>query len=125
MTMRRSGDSSILAPIRCRNRASSSTSGSVAALRITVLPSARAADSRRRLGGAHARVGQLDDGPPEAAAAGPDPLVGHLYLRAQGLEGLDVEVDRPPADPVAANQGHERFAREVQQRTEQAGPGSG
>ena len=46
MTTRRSGDSSILAPMRWRNRASSSTSGSVAALRMTVLPSARAAESR-------------------------------------------------------------------------------
>ena len=46
MTMRRSGASSIRAPIRCSSSASSSTSGSVAALRITVLPSAMAPLSR-------------------------------------------------------------------------------
>ncbi|GAA3146898.1 hypothetical protein GCM10020001_082750 [Nonomuraea salmonea] len=44
MTILRSGDSSIRAPIRCRNSASSTTSGSVAAFFSTVLPSASTAD---------------------------------------------------------------------------------
>ncbi len=46
MTIRRSGLSSMWAPIRCRNSASSTTSGSVAAFRSTVFPSASTADSR-------------------------------------------------------------------------------
>jgi hypothetical protein len=45
MMIRRSGLSSMCAPIRCRNSASSTTSGSVAALRSTVLPSASTAES--------------------------------------------------------------------------------
>ena len=46
MMIRRSGLSSMCAPIRCRNSASSTTSGSVAALRSTVFPSASTAVSR-------------------------------------------------------------------------------
>ena len=72
-----------------------------------------------RLRGADARVGELDDGAPEAAAPGADALVGHLDLGAEGLERLDVEVDRAPAYPVAADHGHKSFARQVQQRAEQ------
>ena len=119
MTMRRSGLNSMRAPMRCRNNASSRTSGSVAAPRMTDLPSARAADKQGRLGGAHARVGQLDDGAPQAGSSGPRSLVGHLHLGAQGPQGVDVEVNRPASQLIAADSGHEGLAGEVQERAEQ------
>ncbi len=74
---------------------------------------------QRRLGGPHARVGQLDDGAPQATAAGRDALVGHLHLGAQGAQGVDVEVHRPAPELVAADSRHERLAGEVQERAEQ------
>ena len=57
--------------------------------------------------------------PLQPPATGPDPLIGDLDLGAEGLEGLDVEIDGPTADPVAAHQRYERFPGQVQQRPEQ------
>ena len=46
-------------------------------------------------------------------------LVGDLDFGTEGVERLDVEVDGPAADAVAANHGHESLAGQVQQRPEQ------
>ena len=50
---------------------------------------------------------------------GRDPVVGHLHLGAQGPQGVDVEVNRPASQLIAAYSGHERLAGEVQERAEQ------
>ena len=86
---------------------------------MTDLPSASEADKQGRLGGTDARVGQLDDAAPQPAATGGDALVGHLDLGAQRAQRVDVEVDRPAAELIAADPGHERLAGQVQQRPEQ------
>ena len=55
--------------------------------------------------GAHHRdVRELDDGPPKASlrCVGEVVAVLVLHLGAHGGHGLDVQVDRPPPDPVTA-----------------------
>ena len=74
---------------------------------------------QRRLGGADARVGELDDAAAQPAATGRDALVGHLDLGAEGPQGLDVEVDGPAAELVAADAWHEGLAGQMQQGPEQ------
>ena len=60
MTKRRPGDSSMRAPMRWRNRASSMISGSVAAFLSTVRPSASSGGEQHGLGGADGGVGEGD-----------------------------------------------------------------
>ena len=73
-----------------------------------------------RLGGADGRVGQRDPRAAQPARhARGDPLRLHLDLGAHLLEGAHVEVDRPAADAVAADQRHERLVGAVEERPEQ------
>ena len=90
-------------PSRWRKAIRSSTSGSCAAGRMVVWPSARVAASMRVL-----RAHDRDDGERHVGAAQPARrarevvAVAVLDLGAQGAHRVDVQVDRPPADPVAA-----------------------
>ena len=70
--------------------------------------------------------------PRRRRAARPYAVVGDVDLGAEGFQGLDVEVDGPAADAVAAHHGHESLARQVQQRPQhehrdavEAGEGKG
>ena len=70
--------------------------------------------------------GQRDAGAAQAAGhARGDALRLHLHLGAHLLEGAHVEVDRPAADAVAADEGHERLVGAVEQRARAGGSGSG
>ena len=70
------------------------------------------------LGRADARVGQRDARAVQPGRLGGDPGRPVGDLGAEGLERVDVEVDRPPPDGVAADQRDERLAGQVQQRAE-------
>ena len=54
--------------------------------------------------------------PRSRVGLGVDAVVADLDLGAHRAQRLDVEVDRPAADGVAADQRHERLAGQVQQR---------
>ena len=107
----------MIAPIFCRTQIRSMISGSTAALRSSVTPSARTAVEQHLLGGADARVRQLELGAVQPVRRGEvQPLRRLVDDRAELAQRLQVEVDRARADVAAAQVGDERVAEPVQQR---------
>ena len=99
----------------------SSISGSWAAGRMTVWPSARRRREHRVLGAHH---GHLREACTSAAAQPAGRLgvvvaVAVLDVRPQRPHRVDVEVDRPPPDPVAARVADDHAPEPGQERAEQ------
>ena len=108
------------APMARRRAARSPTSGSFAAFSITVVPLASAAAISRLsvavwLG--YSSTTRVPDQPAVRHAAA-HLAVGGLEHRAHGLEPVDVEVDRPVAEVVAARQRHAHGAAARHQQPE-------
>ena len=81
----------------------SSISGSCAAGRMTVWPSARVAASIAFSVPMTVTNGKREVGAAQAPGSlGEVVAVAVVDVGTQGAHGVDVEVDRPPADPVAA-----------------------
>ena len=92
-------------------------SGSTAALRSSVTPSAQHRGEQHLLGGADARVRQLELGAVQAVGGRQvQALRGLVDDRAELAQRAEVEVDRPAADVAAAEVRDERVAEAVQQR---------
>ena len=107
-------------PSPARNAMRSSTSGSWAAGRIVVVPSARVA---ARIAFSvpmtrDEREGHLAAAQP-AGRAREVVAVAVVDVGAQGAHRLDVQVDRPPADPVAAGVADDDPPEARQQRAQQ------
>ena len=110
----------MIAPIFCSAQIRSMISGSTAALRSSVTPSARTAVEQHLLGRADARVGQLELRAVQPVRRGQVQALGRLVDHGAELaQRLEVEVDRPVADVAAAEIGDERVAEPVQQRPAQ------
>ena len=98
----------------------SSTSGSWAAGRMTVWPSARVAASIAFSVPITDTNGKRTSRAPQAARRRREVVaVAVLDLRAERAHGLDVEVHRPPPDPVAARVADDHPAEPRQERAEQ------
>ena len=113
----RSVSTLMIAPIFCRTAIRSMISGSIAALRSSVTPSARTAVSSTcsvapTLGYGSAILVPCS----RAGRADVDAVVALLDDRAELPQDVEVVVDRPVADPAAAEVGDERLTEPVQQR---------
>ncbi len=106
---------SICAPSETRKRQRSWTCGSQAALISSVV--ARGEDSRhhRVLGAHHARLVEEDPLAAQPVGAELEPPVDR-DLGAELLEGVDVRVERPPADEVAAGRREQCMPEAGEQR---------
>ena len=101
---------SMSAPIATRHRARSTISGSRAALTSTLSPLAKRRGHHHILGGADRDDREHDLGAREPMlGARLDIAAVELDRRAQALQSLDVEIDRPRADGAAARQRHARL----------------
>ena len=97
----------IRAPILVRQSARSTTSGSRAALRITVCPCASTAAIRAVCGAADRDLRKLDLGALQAARRLGNHISGFdVDLRAEAFQHHQQQVDRPRADRAAAGQRH-------------------
>ena len=97
-----------------------STSGSAAALQMVVRPARQDRRHEQVLGAGDARLGQAHvraAQPAWRARVVVAPLV--VDLGAECAQGVDVDVDRPPADAVAARVGDDDLAAPAEHRPEQ------